>query len=100
MAADHHYIGALNMLGESVRSLNSVLVPPPKVFSDSSMYHSIQDFLHFFEKYCEVTYGEDQSSWLQVLPDFLAGRSKSIVMSFGISRFLEYGSVKARLIFP
>ena len=48
-----------------------------------------------------VTYGEDWSSqdWrLQVLPGFLAGQAKSIVTSFGISRFPEHGYVEAHLI--
>ena len=98
MAVDKHYITALNMLGESVRSLKSALVPPPKVFNNSSLYHGIEDFFYFFEKYCVVTYGEDRSSWLQVLPYFLAGQAKSIIISFGISRFLENSNIKARLI--
>ena len=97
MTADYQFITTMNMLTDAVRSLIPVSVPVPRVY-DSSLYHSIEDFFHFFEKYCMATYGNDTSSWLQVLPDFLVGQSKLIVESFGISRSLEYGTVKARVV--
>ena len=97
MAADNQYTKTFQLLADLARSWSPVSVPAPKVY-DGSLYHSINDFFHFFEKYCMAKYGDDQFSWLQVLPDFLEGQYKSIVNSFGISRFLEYGTVKACLV--
>ena len=73
MAANYQYFTIFEMLAEAVRSLKPVTISSPKVF-DGSLYHSISDFFHFFEKYCEAIYGDDKFSWLQVLPDFLAGQ--------------------------
>ena len=95
MAANFQHF---EILAEAVRSLKPVVVPPPKVFN-GTWYHSISDFIHFFEKYCKAIYVDDQFSWLQVLPDFLAGQYKSIDLSFGISSCLEYGTVKAQRVF-
>ena len=97
MATDNQSIGTMEMLVNAVRSIKPILVPPPKIFNGSN-YHSIEDFLFFYERFCLATYGGDQISWLQTLPDFLSGESKCIVDAFGRAKELLYETVKCRLI--
>ena len=85
------------LLAETIRLNKPVVVPPPMIFNGNN-YHSIEDFFYFFERFCSVKYGDDQVSWLQVLPDFLCGEIKCIVDSFGRSKEVAYQTVKLRLI--
>ena len=71
-------------------------IPPPNIFSGSR--GSIDDFLYLFERYCVSIYGEDQLSWLQVLPSYLEGEARNIVLAFGLDRNIDYAMVKERLL--
>ena len=77
--------------------MNKPKVPPPKIY-DSSVYYGIEDFFYLFEKYANSIYGDDQLSWVQVLPDFLNGEPRCIVESFGIGVNLKYDTVKTAVI--
>ena len=71
-------------------------IPPPNIFSGS--HGSLNDFLYLFERYCVSIYGEDQLSWLQVLPSYLEGEARNIVLAFGLDRNIDYAMVKERLL--
>ena len=58
----------------------TVRVPPPPVFCDRG---NIRDFFEGFGKYCNAMYREDTASYVQVLPSFLSGEPRNIVLSFG-----------------
>ena len=66
-------------------------IPPPNIFSSS--HGSIDDFLVLFERYCVSIYGEDRLSWLQVLPSYLEGEARNIVLAFGLDRNIDYAMV-------
>ena len=91
MISNYQYFAMLKMWAKAVQSLKPVAVPSPIIF-DSSLWYKIEDFFYFFEKYCLATFGNDTVSWLQIFSDL------AIVSTFGISRSLEYGNVKTRLI--
>ena len=97
MSTENTLNAAVLLLAETIRSIKPVLVPSPVIF-DGNSYHSIEDFFYFFERFCSVTYGDDEVSWLQVLPDFLTGEYKCIVDSFGRSKEGVYQTVKQRLL--
>ena len=98
MATDNQCIETMEMFVNAVRStIKPILVPPPIIFNGSN-YHSIEDFLFFYERFCLATYGDDHISWLQMLPDFLSGESKCIVDAFGRAKDILYETVKSRLI--
>ena len=80
----------------AIRSMGKPKVPPPKI-CDSSNYEVV-DFFFFFERFATAVYGQDKVSWLQVLPEFLAGNLREIVDSFGINRYYTYDHVKEILI--
>ena len=85
------------LLAETIRLNKPVVVPPPMIFNGNN-YHSIEDFFYFFERFCLVKYGNDEVSWLQVLPEFLTGECKCIVDSFGRSKEVVYQTVKQRIL--
>ena len=97
MTAENTLTAAVLLLAETIRSNKLVLVPPPVIFNGNN-YHSIEDFFYFFERFCLGKYGNDEVSWLQILPDFLCGEIKSVVDSFGRSKEVVYQTVKLRLI--
>ena len=97
MANESQFNAAISLLTEAVRAMKPVTVPPPKPYDENS-YHSIEDFIYFFERFCVATYGNDSISWLQVLPEFLRGESKCIVESFGRCKQTSYETVKHRLL--
>ena len=85
----------LYQLELAIRESHSRHVPPPYVFNGSQGY--IEDFIFLFERYCLSEYGEDQLSWLQVLPLFLEGEPRDIVVAFGLDSNISYNMVKERL---
>ena len=97
MSTENALTAAVLLLAETIKLNKPVLVPPPMKF-DGHNYHSIEDFFYFFERFCSVKYGNDEVSWLQILPDFLCGESKCIVDSFGRSKEVVYQTVKPQLI--
>ena len=97
MSTENALTAAVLLLAEAIRLNKPVLVPPPMKFNGHN-YHSIEDFFYFFERFCSVKYGNDEVSWLQILPDFLCGESKCVVDSFGRSKEVIYQTVKLRLI--
>ena len=94
--SDRKVISILENLECGINKLN-VKVPPPEVFS-SVRYGSIEGFLVIFERYCSSVYGDDQLSWLQVLPSYLDGEPKKIVMAFGLDSNINYKMVRDRLV--
>jgi hypothetical protein len=56
-----------------------VQVPPPPVFSRGNA----TAFFDQFEKYAKSVYGDDSTSWTQVLPQFLGGEPRDLAMAFG-----------------
>ena len=56
----------------------------------------IEVFFAHFEKYCNHVYKEDQKAWVQVLPDYLTGEPKSLVLAFGLEA--NYDAVKQKLV--
>ena len=85
----------LYQLELAIRESHSTHVPLPYVFNGSQGY--IEDFIFLFERYCLSEYGEDQLSWLQVLPSFLEGEPRDIVVAFGLDSNISYSMVKERL---
>ena len=76
----------------AIRSMGKPKVPPPRICD--GLNYDIEDFYFFFERFAGSVYGDDQVSWLQVLPEFLAGNPKDIVEAFGTNRFNSYDGVK------
>ena len=97
MEVENQLVTAVKLLTDVIKSNNPVSVPSPKIF-DGTNYHTIEDFFYFYERFCLVTYGNDRVSWLQILPDFLDGKYKCIVDSFGRCKEVTYDTVKLRLI--
>ena len=90
-------LSMMDKLGNAISCLNLKKVPPPEVYN-CNIYGSIEDFLFIFEKFCLSVYGDDELSWLQVLPSFLIGEPKQIVLSFGLGRNVDYRRVRDRLV--
>ena len=65
-------LSMMDKLGNAISCLNLKKVPPPEIYN-CNIYGSIEDFLFIFEKFCLSVYGDDELSWLQVLPSFLIG---------------------------
>ena len=76
----------------AIRSMGKPKVPPPRICD--GLNYDVADFYFFFERFAGSVYGDDQISWLQVLPEFLAGNPKDIVEAFGTSRSNSYDRVK------
>ena len=94
--SDRKVISILENLECGISKLH-VKVPPPVVFS-SDIYGTIENFLSIFERYCQSVYGNNQCSWLQVLPSFLDGEPRQIVMAFGLDANISYRMVIDRLV--
>ena len=87
----------LMCFSRAIRIMNRPKVPPPRVFN-TSHYYGVEDFLIIFEKYASSVYGDDQLSWVQVLPDFLEGEHLALVESFGMGANLKYKTVRDALV--
>ena len=94
--SDMKLIGILENIKVAMSELN-IRVPPPEVFS-SDRYGTIENFVCIFERYCLSVYGDRQLSWLQVLPSFLSGEPKQIVLAFGLDANISYKTVIDRLV--
>ena len=86
---------ALQNLADAISKYN-LKVPPPSPYPSSEIEGNIIDFFNKFERYAASLYGNDDTSYLQILPNFLEGESKNIVKAFGTSA--SYPIVKDRLI--
>lgn len=91
------FAAALGLLSDTLRDMRTDRIPPPNKF-DKKGGSSIKDFFTEFERYCLTIYKGDHISWLQVLPSFLEGEAKSMVLAFGSSGTVTYQIVKDRLI--
>ena len=96
-SSDCEMLGMLNKIGNAISNLDIKKVPPPVVFS-SDIYGTIENFLSIFERFCLSVYGDNQHSWLQVLPSFLDGEPKQIVLAFGLDVNINYKMVRDRLV--
>ena len=87
-----------NVLGELSTAINGMRidrVPPPVPYNGCG---NVQSFFTAFEKYARALYKDDEESYLQILPTFLEGEPKAIVLSFGNSPDVRYPVVKQRVI--
>ena len=87
-----------NVLGElstAIQGMRVDRVPPPVPYNG---FGSAQSFFTAFEKYAKSIYDNDEQSYLQVLPTFLEGEPKAIVLSFGTTPDVEYRVVRDRVI--
>ena len=87
----------INTLQSLVNSCNrkTICVPPPPIYNaERCRYHSIDDFFIYFEAYAEHIYGSNRMAWLQILPDFLMGELKQIVLAHGLGSLVDYSAVK------
>ena len=87
---------ALNHLAQAIDGMNKV--PPPLPYAGRSSAIHVDDFLANFEKYCKAVYKNDKDSWLQILPTFLEGEAKAIVVAHGRGSGVDYDTVKNRLV--
>ena len=86
---------SLAKLAEAIDGMNKV--PPPVPFSGETGAIQIEDFLTSFERYCRAIYKEDHTSWLQVLPSFLEGEARAVVLAHGHGAGVTYQTVRDRL---
>ena len=86
----------IQQLEVAIKGLHSRIVPPNNF--NGSEGSSIEYFFFLFERHCLSVYGEDQLSWLQVLPSFLEGKLRDMVVAFGLGRDINYNLVEERLI--
>ena len=76
-----------------------VIVPPPRKFEvNNSCYQSIEDFFFYYENYAAYRYGFNKYVWLQILPEFLEGFVKEVVLEQGLGVNVEYETVKAKVV--
>ena len=73
-----------------------VRVLPPPVYTGFEGSLKIETFITLFENHCRAEYGEITEAWLQVLPQFLTGEGKALVVAFGLTT--PYLTVRARLL--
>ena len=85
----------LTALNTNLARLGANRVPPPSTYNGST---SVATFFRQFEAYCTSIYGDEKSSWLQILPSFTDGEPRAIVESFGMGAHVTYQMVKERLI--
>ena len=91
----------INTLQALVSAMNrkAIIVPPPLIYdAERSIYHSIEDFFIYYEAYAEHLYGCNYMAWLQILPDFLVGELKDVVLAHGLGNTVSYCKVKTRVI--
>ena len=84
----------LAALNGTLERLGANRVPPPAIYSGTT---SITTFFTQFEAYCKSIYGEEHASWLQILPTFMDGESRSMVQAFGSGGNITYEVVKERV---
>ena len=70
--------------------------PAPNVYSYGEATRNAQEFFVHFEAYATSMYGVNESAFLQILPEYLAGEAKKIAVAFGPCA--EYETVKQRII--
>ena len=85
----------LENLTGALERLGAARVPPPMQYNGTS---DVGVFFEAFENYCESVYGNQQGSWLQILPTFMGGEPRNIVNAFGAGPQVTYTAVKERLI--
>ena len=85
----------LQNLATTIAGLNVNRVPPPQPYTGLG---SIEDWFVGFERYAEALYQQDFASYLQILPSFLEGEAKNIVLAFGTLSGNQYRTVKDRLV--
>ena len=83
-------------LARGIDNLQVIKVPPPHIYRGSEDAISIELFFEMFERHCISIYRESNVSWLQVLPNFLAGESRALTLAYGLTT--PYTTVKAELI--
>jgi hypothetical protein len=82
----------LGDLADAIKMMNPVRVPPPPVCSG----RAVVDFFKQFESYVLCVYGKNSDVWMQVLPEFLSGEARDMVMAYGVS--VPYQVVKTKLL--
>ena len=82
-------------LSEAISKMTVKKIPPPAIFSGVG---KIEDFFIEFERYASNTYPNDEQSYLAVLPSFLEGEPKQMVVAFGNRQGVTYKKVKDRLV--
>lgn len=82
----------VNSLVDAIRDMKVERVPPPVSYTGRG---NLNEFFISFERYAASLYKDDFASYLQILPSFLDGESKNIVLSFGTGA--NYQVVKERL---
>ena len=85
----------LQNLATAIAGLNVNKVPPPQPYCGLG---SVNDWFTTFERYANALYQNDYPSYLQILPSFLEGEAKNIVMAYGTSGGTDYQTVKDRLV--
>ena len=74
-------------------------VPPPRQYAiNNSYYQGIEDFFFYYENYAAYRYGFNKYVWLQMLPEFLGGFVKEVVLEQGLGINVDYESVKAKVV--
>ena len=85
----------LGNLTEALDRLGAARVPPPMQYNGTS---NVTNFFETFENYCRSIYGNQQGSWLQILPTFMEGEPRNIVNAFGAGGQVTYAAVKERVV--
>ena len=88
----------LQNLTDAIDQLNINKVPPPMQYNGEFSSTSIEDFFQNFERYAHALYQDEYRSYLQILPSYLVGEAKNIVLAFGSGPGVTYQQVKDRLI--
>ena len=70
--------------------------PAPNLYNYGECTVTVEEFFLQFERFATSTYGYDLSTHLQVLPNYLTGEAKDIVLAFGPSA--HYQTVKECII--
>ena len=85
----------LGELSTAIQGMRVDRVPPPVPYNGLG---SARNFFAAFEKYAKSLYDDDEQCYLQMLPTFMEGEPKAIVLSFGTAPDVEYSVVRDRVI--
>ena len=86
---------ALSELTATIKEFNRERVPPPAEFTGKGR---IECFFTQFERYARSLYKANTESYLRLLPQFLRGEARDVVLSFGYGDDITYQVVKERVI--
>ena len=88
----------LENLAQAIEQLNINKVPPPMPYNGEASGTSIEDFFVNFERYAHALYQDEYASYLQILPSYVVGESRDMVLAFGSGNGVTYQIVKDKLI--